>query len=398
RFEGIEEPLARLAVATYVLDAARVQTCGAVDRGERPAVLSAILKYQATERMRTALNDALDIQGGKAICEGPGNGLANVYHAIPVAITVEGANILTRSLIIFGQGAVRAHPWLVVEMQAAQDRDLAGFDKALRGHLGWFLGNLGRVIRHSYLGAKYIKPPIDGPTARYFRELARDSARLALLADAAMALLGGELKRRESLSGRFADILSELYLISCVLRRFEDDGRPGEDLPLVDAAARWGFYTVQERIDAILANFPNPWAGRLLRLLVLPRRNRRPPPDALNHAAAALLMTPGTARDRLTRGIFIGRAPDDPAARLDYALDRVLAAEAIESRLKGSGHEDDPGAAHRAGLIDAGQFQILEEARQAMGRAIQVDDFEPAELLRSPQAPRRERADRLRTG
>ncbi|HXH03401.1 MAG TPA: acyl-CoA dehydrogenase [Candidatus Competibacteraceae bacterium] len=389
RFEGVEEALARIAVHAYVLDAARQITCAAVDAGERPSVLSAIVKYHFTERMRQAVNDAMDVHGGKAICDGPSNYLLNGYYALPIGITVEGANILTRSLIIFGQGAIRCHPWLLQEMQAAQAGDLAGFDRALFGHLGLTLRNLGRAIWHGLTGNRFAAAP-DAAAPEligYYRALSRYSAAFALVADCALLILGGELKRREKLSARFGDILSELYLSSCVLKRFEDDGRPAEDLPLVHAACQQSLYTIERRFDDILANFPAAVLGGLLRRLAFPwGLCRRQPSDRLGQQCAGLLLSPSAARDRLTSGIFIGQGAEDVTGCLEYALDRVLAAEAAEHRLRAADFDGTPREALQAGLINEVEAQLLAEAERATYRVIRVDDFDAAELSRRQSA------------
>ncbi|HWM91585.1 MAG TPA: acyl-CoA dehydrogenase, partial [Thermoanaerobaculia bacterium] len=218
RFEGIEEPLARIGGLLYLMEAARVFTCGGVDAGHRPSVLSAVSKYHQTELLRSLVQDGMDILGGAAICLGPRNLMARGHMGAPIGITVEGANILTRTLILFGQGAIRCHPWVQKEMQALEAGDAKGFRKALLGHAGFFLRNLVRSTLR--LG----RSPVAGPTALYYRRLARASARFALLTDLALLSLGSRLKLKEKLSGRFADVLSWMYLGFCALRRFEAEG------------------------------------------------------------------------------------------------------------------------------------------------------------------------------
>jgi len=385
RFEGIEEPLARIAGHAYVLDAARRITASAVDAGEKPSVLSAIVKYHFTERMRALVNDAMDVHGGKGVCEGPGNYLATGYQGIPIVITVEGANILTRSMMIFGQGAIRCHPFLRREMAAASDPDqrrgLVEFDRALFGHLGFTLKNLGRTLWWNLTGGRFIKAPA-GPTQGYFRDLSRASAGFALAADLTMMLLGGALKRREKLSARLGDILSELYLTSCVLKRFHDDGQPMADLPLLHWAARTGLDTIQSRFDEILANYPSKPVAFLLRRVLFPfGLRRRPALDRLGSQCATLLLEPSEARDRLTEYMHINRDPADVTGRLEYALEKVLAAEPIERKLRQSGHSDSKSAL-RAGVITELEAQLVSEAERATLAVISVDDFDPAELVR----------------
>lgn len=391
RFEGVQEALARIAGHAYTLEAARAITATAIDHGAKPSVLSAIMKYHATERMRAVINDAMDIHGGRGICDGPSNYLSNGYQGLPVMITVEGANILTRSLIIFGQGAMRCHPYLYQELKAAQDPDpiqgLVAFERALFSHIRHTLGNAGRALWQNLSGARWSKAPVAGPTADYFRQINRVSVSFALLADCALLLLGGALKRRESLSGRFADILSELYLASCVLKRFEDEGRPAADLPLVQWSLQHSLHTCEQRIGEILDNFPSRPLAWLLRRALLPWGLRcRKPDDRLTAQCANLLLAPSAARDRLTAGIYVSFDPEDITGRLEYALEKVLSAEAIERKLAAAGHTGSLKAAVQAGLIDDMEAQQVIEAERATRYAIDVDDFDPAAL--SARRPR----------
>jgi acyl-CoA dehydrogenase len=259
RFEGIEEALARIAGYTYLMDAARVMTGGAVDQGEKPSVISAIVKYHLTEVMRRVVNDAMDVQGGSAICMGPRNFLAHVYETVPISITVEGANILTRSLIIYGQGAIRCHPFVLKEIRAAADPDPVraskDFDRVLFAHIGFILGNAVRAFFHGLTGARFASVPVRGPSHRYYQHLTRMSACLAFASDIAMLTLGSTLKRREKLSARLGDVLSYLYLASAVLKRFEDQGRPPEDLPLLQWACEKSLYRIQGSFAELIYNF-----------------------------------------------------------------------------------------------------------------------------------------------
>ncbi|MCG8544424.1 MAG: acyl-CoA dehydrogenase, partial [Alphaproteobacteria bacterium] len=273
RFEGVQEALARIAGNAYLLEAARGITAAAVDLGEKPGVLSAIVKYHTTDRMRDTVTDAMDVHGGRAICNGPSNYLANVYYALPVSITVEGANILTRSMIIFGQGAIRCHPWLQQEMAAAHDSDakagLDAFDRALFGHLKHQIGILGRSLFHNVSGGEWVPAPDAGGIAsHYYKQLGRSSVSFALVAEAALLLLGGGLKRRESLSARLGDVLSEMYLMACALMRFEHDGRPEADEPLLHWCCQSSLYAIQQSLDEILVNFPSRPVAWILRRFV----------------------------------------------------------------------------------------------------------------------------------
>ncbi|MPY73806.1 MAG: acyl-CoA dehydrogenase [Alphaproteobacteria bacterium] len=381
KFEGVQEALARIAGNTYLLDAARKITAASLDIGEKPAVLSAIVKYHATERLRATLNDAMDVHGGRGICNGPSNYLAGAYYAVPVSITVEGANILTRSMIIFGQGAIRCHPFLMAEMEAAHDPDrkrgLENFDRALFGHLGHDVRIAGRALLHNLTGGEWASAPDAGIATYYYKQLDRASASFALTAEAALALLGGSLKRRESLSARLGDVLSEMYLMACVLMRFEHDGRPAADEPLVHWCCQSALFAIQQRLDEILVNFPSRPAAWVLRRFVFPfGARRKAPADKLAARCAALLMEPGEARDRLTGGIFISRDPHDVTGRMEHALERVLAAEPVEKKLRDR-KIDDPDKALAAGIISSAEAAVLKEAADAVHAAISVDDFAP---------------------
>ncbi|NHA14865.1 acyl-CoA dehydrogenase [Thioalkalivibrio sp. XN279] len=384
RFEGIEEPLARIAGVTYRMDAARILTATALALGGKPSVLSAILKYNNTEGMRQAINDAMDVHAGRAVCLGPKNYLAQTYQTVPVAITVEGANILTRSMIIFGQGAIRCHPYVLKEMLAAADTDesagLKAFDEAFFGHAGFTISNLVRSFVLALTGARFVKAPDLGPTAVYARKLTRMSASFALLADVAMLTLGGDLKRREKLSGRFADILSHLYMASAVLKRFEDDGRPAADLPIVRWALDDSLAIIEERLDGILRNFPVPGVGGFLRPFVLPLGRRcRPASDHLGHEVAKLMLSPSETRDRLTAGMYFERSEDDPLGLMELALEKVIAFEPIERKLgtvvNTSNMEKVLAKGLADGVINELEAETVREAMAITTEAIAVDDF-----------------------
>jgi acyl-CoA dehydrogenase len=391
-FEGIEEALARIGGNTYMMDAARVMTAGAVDLGEKPSVVSAIVKYHLTERGRQAINDAMDIHGGKGICIGPRNYLGRTYQQMPVSITVEGANILTRNMIIFGQGAIRCHPYLLKEVNAAHDKDqgrgLLAFDAALIGHAKFTIRNTANSVFLALAG-NFINenaPENCAPeTAGYYRQLARYSASFACIADIGLMVLGGSLKRRERLSARLGDILSMLYLCSATLKRFEDDGRPSADLPLLHWSMQDAMYRMQQAFDEFLSNFPLPlslvW---LLRGLVFPLGKRcKPPTDKLSHEVARLLMAPGVVRDRLTAGIFVPTANHEPLADLEQALQCAIDCEAIESKLrqaikahKITDHGDEQIAqAVACNVLTEEEAELLHKLKDLRQRAIKVDDF-----------------------
>lgn len=402
KFEGVAEVLARIGGHTYLMDAARTMTAGAVDLGEKPAVISAIVKYHVTERGRLVVNDGMDIIGGKGICLGPSNFLGRAYQQIPVGITVEGANILTRSLIIFGQGAIRCHPHALAEIHAAQNSDTAQglleFDQAFWGHTRYTLGNALRTLGHGLTCARLVRldAPVAPEMARYYRQLSRFSAAFATLADTAMLMLGSSLKRRESLSARLGDVLSQMYLISATLKRFEDDGRQAEDAPLAHWAIQDAFCRLQDALTGALQNFPNRVIGCALRLMIFTwGRPFSAPSDALGQAVARAITQPGGARDRLTRGVYVPSNTHEPVGAIEAAFAATLATHEIDVRIRQfekSGKLDaaDPlvnvrdiaQAVHGAGGIDDADYQRIIERNMLRDRVIAVDDF-PHDL-RSP--------------
>src|SRR3954463_8055832 len=327
KLEGVEEALGRIAAHCYMMDATRIMTAGAVDLGEKPAVISAIAKYHMTERARSAVNDAMDIHGGKGICLGPNNWIGRGYQMTPIAITVEGANILTRTLIIFGQGAIRAHPYVLREMRAA--KEMTGvdasreFDGALTSHIGHVLRNGVRAWVHGITSSRLAHTPSNGAPElmHYYRFTSRLSAAFAFLADMSMMGMGGALKRKEKISGRLGDVLSMLYLISATLKRYEDQGRVKEDLPLLRWAVRDMTYHAQYAIDQVLSNFPIKWMATMLRWTIFPLgMSFRPPLDARNRDAAQLVLAPGASRDRLTAGMYVPKGETDATGILEAAF------------------------------------------------------------------------------
>ena len=391
RFEGIEEPLARIAGHAYLMNAVRTLTCAAVDAGEKPAVLSAIAKAYLTDAMRRAVIDAMDIMAGAAICSGPRNILSRIYVSAPIGITVEGANILTRSLIIFGQGSIRCHPFVHAEMQAVAAGDLKGFDEAFFGHLGFIYTNAIRSLVLALTGGRLAPVPEDGPedgpAAGYYRALSRYSASFALLADACLATLGGTLKRREKISGRLADALAWLYLASATLKRFHDDGRPAGDVPLLRWSCDLALWEIQQALQGVLDNLPNRLVAMKVRFLVFPLgARRRPPDDALAGQVARCLLDGNEGRLRLTPDIFIPHANEDGLGKLETALEAVVAAhearDAVRDAVRAGKLEGDPEAtlaerAVAAGIIGPEQRERLEAADAARDDVIQVDSFEP---------------------
>ena len=337
-FEGVEEALARIAGLTYQMDAARRLTLAYLDQGEKPSVISAIVKYHLTEKYRRVINDAMDIQGGSGICLGPSNLLGRAYQAIPIAITVEGANILTRSMIIFGQGAIRCHPWVLREFAAMHHTDpvegLRLFDQALVGHARFLISNIGRAFLRGLTRGRSAIAPVSR-ARRYYQTLAWMSAALALSSDAAMMTLGGSLKRRERLSARLGDVLSELYLSSAVLKRFYDEGEPEADYPLVRWALQESLYRMQESFRSLYRNLPGRPLAWVLRALTFPTGFAfSEPSDRAAHAAAQLLLSPSSTRERLTAGVFIHPDANARSRQLEDALERAHALAPLEARLK----------------------------------------------------------------
>ncbi|MEO7742033.1 MAG: acyl-CoA dehydrogenase, partial [Usitatibacter sp.] len=335
KFEGVEEPLARIGGYTYMMDATRRLTMVALDSGEKPSVISAICKYHMTERMRQIVNDAMDIHGGKGIMMGPNNYLGAAYMSIPIAITVEGANILTRSLIIFGQGAIRCHPYVLREIKAAGENDGAEFDRALWGHLSFTVSNAARALFLGLTGGKLVAVPGSPEVRRYLQIMTRFSSAFALLSDVSMFVLGGSLKRKEKLSGRLGDILSLLYMASATVKRFEDEGRQKDDLPLLHWSMYDAFFKIQVAMEGVLQNFPSRFVAAWLRLLVFPKGlTLDAPTDKVGSKVAQILITPGSARDRLTAGAYIPRNENDTVGRLEYAMEAVIKADPIEAKVR----------------------------------------------------------------
>ena len=387
RFEGIEEPLARIAGHAYFMNAARVLTCAAVDAGEKPAVLSAIGKAYLTDGMRKSVIDAMDIMAGAAICSGPRNIMSRIYVSAPIGITVEGANILTRSLITFGQGSIRCHPYVHAEMQAVAAGDLKGFDKAFFGHVGFVYTNAVRAFGLALTGGRLAPVPGGQPMAGYFRALTRYSAAFALITDLALATLGGSLKRREKISGRLADALAWLYLASATLKRFHDDGRPNADEALLRWSCDLALWKIQEALRGVLDNLPNRLAALKVRFLVFPTgARRRPPNDELGAQVARGLLDGDEARLRLTQDIYIPDSGEDGLGKLEAALHLVIEAKDGDAKVRAAvragtlKREPLDTLFERAcvqGVINEEEQNRLAAAEAARDDVIQVDHFDP---------------------
>ncbi|MDX8395489.1 MAG: acyl-CoA dehydrogenase [Mariprofundaceae bacterium] len=384
KFEGVEEAMARIGGLTYMMDSARTLTLSALDSGEKPSVVTAIVKYYLTEGMRQVVNDGMDIHGGRGICMGPSNYLARMYQTIPVGITVEGANILTRSMIIFGQGAMRCHPFVLKEIEllsSEADNVLKDFDDLLLQHIAHFVRNAARVFLGSISGGWLMPSPITGSTATYYRQLTRFSAGFACMTDTALLVLGGALKRKEKLSGRFADALGHMYLCSAVLKRFEDDGRPDEDLPFVHWSCQHNLYQVQQALDGIIRHFPIRPIAWKLRVWLFPFGKRmHPPSDQLGHQISTQMMLPSQTRDKLVAGIYMSNNPDDLTGCLEHALTLTLKSEPIERRLRKKGIHSSITEENIKKLVDQDEIsqdeaELLIAMQQAVRTAIMVDDF-----------------------
>ncbi|SHK27294.1 acyl-CoA dehydrogenase [Paraburkholderia terricola] len=396
KFEGVQEALGRMGGNLYVMDAARRLSAQAVDLGEKPSVISAIAKYHITERARTVINDGMDVVAGKGVCMGPSNFLARAYQQVPISITVEGANILTRCLIIFGQGAIRCHPYVLKEMAATRETDraraLCDFDAAFFGHAGFTLSNVVRGFVHGVTGGAFIARPraAHGPLLPYYRAATRLSTVFALLADVSMFVLGADLKRRERISARLGDVLSQLYLISATLKRFEDEGRQEEDLPLV----RWGvedsLYKAQHALDGVLANYPNRFAAGLVRALAFPfGLPYREPSDRLGSDIAELMQTPGAARERLVADSYVPRPDVDALGYGELAFQLNPRFMRIEQKLREAVKQgllepmpqsfaQLPGwtaSAEQKGLLDADERRVLDDYARYGAEVVKVDDF-----------------------
>jgi acyl-CoA dehydrogenase len=390
-FEGIQEALARITGFTYIMDATRHYTMGGLDRGIKPPVITAMAKYYFTEMQRVVINHAMDIQGGQAISQGPRNLLANAYKAVPISITVEGANILTRTLIIFGQGALRAHPYASKEVQAIEQKDLQAFDRAFWGHVGHVIRNLFRSVIFSWTRGYCILPHKGGVTAKYYRRLAWASARFALMADIAMAALGGKLKAKGKVTGRFADVLSGMYMASAVLKRFEAEGRRKEDEPIVKWALQYCFARIQDAFDGLYGAIDIPLVGFIfkgpLRWLNGLNAISKMPSDELDFAVAKMIQTPGEFRDRLTSGIFIPKhTPQrheqlgllDETFRLSYeseAISRKVFKARKAGLIKKGPIQQMVKDAVTVGAITQSEAETLDRTEKMRWETIQVDDF-----------------------
>lgn len=394
RFEGVEEALARIGGLSYAVSALSRQTAAAVDQGEKPAVPSAIAKYHATELGRAIIQDAMDVHGGKTVILGPKNYLGRQWEGSPISITVEGANILTRNMIIFGQGAVRCHPYVLRLMQAAgladPERRISEFDRTLFQHAGFAFSNACRAWLYGLTHSRIGSAPGDGYTRRYYRKLSRYSAALALVADVSMMLLGGKLKQKERLSARLGDVLSYLYIGSALLKRYQDQGQPELDRPLLAWAFHECVFRMQTALDGVLRNFPIRPAAWLLRLLVFPiGRLESAPGDRLSRRVATLLMYPNEARDRLGEFCYLTPGANNPVGQMNAELGAIIEAEPVERKLNKAIKagtvtalevESQLAEALQFGIISESERQLLQRTRAAIAEIIAVDEFDTADI------------------
>lgn len=398
-FEGVQEALARIGGRAYACESVRRFTANAVDLGEKPAVSSAIAKYHCTTMAQQVSIDAMDVHAGKGVCIGPSNYLARGYEGAPVSITVEGANILTRGMMIFGQGAIRCHPFVLSEMEAVADekpgRGLTNFDQAFFAHIGHDLSAAARSLVMGVTRGYGSKAPHDPNLRRHYQRLNRYAANLALLTDIAMGTLGGSLKFRESLSARLGDILSHMYIVSATLKRFQEDGAHTEDLPLVDWVCADRFAAIEETADGVLNNLPSRPAAWLARILIFPLgRHARRPSDKTDTQIANLLLSPNATRDRIGATTLVGEADENPLGLLDETMTRVIDCHELEKRIlkahkTGQITSDHPAErieqASTAGIIDDNEAAQLRELHDYLMAVIQVDDFDSSELQAAVQ-------------
>ncbi len=381
KFGGVQRRLGRLAAEAYVLDAGRKLTCAGLDEGRALAVISGIMKSNATYRMREAVDDAMDVHAGKAVIDGPKNYLGNMHRAVPVGITVEGANILTRNMIIFGQGAIRCHPHILDEILALQTEDqdeaLDAFDKAFWAHVSHTTKNLFKAWFRAWTGGIFAPAPDAGKATKHYRQLSRWAAAFALTADMALLTLGGSLKRREMLSARMGDVLSELYLLSAALKRWEDEGRQDADLPVLNYAAEDGFSRIRRSLDEVLANMPSRFAAGVVRLLTLPGGSNRGPSDELTKECAELLYEPSATRERLTENVYCGCGTDG-IVDLNDAFEKVCKTEGLRKKLRDAGKT--LAQADAGGPLTEDEIEQLKAADAAVAKVIAVDDFAPEEI------------------
>jgi acyl-CoA dehydrogenase len=381
KFGGVQARMGRLAADAYAMDAARHLTCAGLDEGRALSVISAIMKAHATFKMREAINDAMDVHSGKAVIDGPSNYLLPLYRAVPIGITVEGANIVTRSLIIFGQGSIRAHPHMLDNIMALQEEDqeksLEKFDKSFWAHVGHTSMTVFRAWGRALTGGWFAPAPDAGKATYIYRQLARWSAAYALTADFAFLTLGGELKRKEMISGRMGDILSEMYILSAALKRWEDEGRQGADLPVLEYAAAAGLKRIQSSLDEVIDNLPARWAAWVLRFFTLPGAKVSGPDDRLTATCSDLIFEPSETRNRITGNLYPGTS-GDALDVLNQCYAKVIEMVPVMKRLREE--RKTPEEALEAGLLDDAEWANLNEMKALVDKVVAVDDYSPDEF------------------
>ena len=387
-FEGVEEVLTEIAGQTYAMDASRLLVLNALDDGVVPSVISGVVKLQLMERMREVINHAMDIHGGHGICMGPHNHLARAYQLTPVGITVEGANILTRTMIIFGQGAMRSHPYLLKEVEAVHNENrsqgLKDFDNAFFAHMGFIVSNIIRSFWFGISYAKLLATPGDKDTRYYYQQLIKMSSAFALMSDICVAVLGGSLKRREKISGRLADALSNMYVMTAVLKHYENQGKQKDDLVLLKWACEDALVNIQTALKGIMKNLPVPFLGAICNFIIFPlTKPYQRPSDKLGHQVARKILQPGDTLDRLSSGIFCSDDKDNATGRIEHALKLVLNTEELQHKLRDAYKQGDLANRDRESYAEAkekniitdSEFTLLLEAEGAIQNAIKVDEF-----------------------
>jgi acyl-CoA dehydrogenase len=390
KFEGVQEATGRIAGHAYALEALRVLTASAVDHCA-PSVVTAIAKYHMTELMRRVVIDSMDVLSGRGIQQGPRNSIATAYRATPVAITVEGANILTRNLMIFGQGAIRCHPYVFPEMEAARSDDLPAFDEALFKHFGFSINRAVRAATLGLTGSRLARSPVPGVTATYFRQLERFSAALAFCSDLTMGVLGGKLKFKERLSARLGDVLSQLYIGSAVLKYYLHHGQPAEDTAHLRWAMDHCLHEVAKAFEEFLDNFPVAWARAVMRVVVFPLGNRyRPVSDALNAKVADQLLEQTPLRDRISWLVYRNGGPHDAVGRVEHAWNLAQKAEApflkyyrmmVRDELAGADTAARLTDAVTRKLLTREEAELVAEFDKARLDVIQTDHFTAGYIL-----------------
>lgn len=396
RFEGIEEPLARLVEIAYVSEAMRSLTASMVDKGFRPLAVSSLMKYRTTEFARQAVDAAMDIHAGRGVMDGPSNYLMSAFLAVPIGVTVEGANIVTRSIITFAQGVMQAHPFFYEELASCEEPNenhgLKRFDKAFFGHLGFLLSNVFRSFFHNLTFGVFGKAPSNIPSfvARSYKAVWRASTIFAAMSDITTIVMGPSLKKRQKLGGRLSDALSELFLLSAVLKRYEDDGFPKEDLSIVSLSVHNSLYRFQESIKGAIRNFPIPLLKPFLWLILMPLGGRRTiASDKRGHDIVQIVMKPGAVLDRLSNYIYISHDPNDITGRLEVAFKKAVETENAQKKLdvairRGKTKRilgvDWVAEAEKQGILTVEEARNVRESEQLAERALQVDHFDPKEI------------------